>query len=209
MMGATKGLQEVEAMATVGKPQAGVRSRRWSKGEYYRLAEAGLFHGQRVELLEGQIMVLSPQKAPHFSTVDRVTEALRRHFGSGYQVRMQGPIDFGQTSEPEPDVAVVVGERADFAQAHPTSAVLIVEVSDTTVSYDRRRKGSLYARAGVADYWIVNLRRGWLEVHRAPIADATWHYGHRYSSRTDLLPGAVVAPLALPAVSIAIADLLG
>src|SRR4051812_13661872 len=99
-------------MATIGRP-AGPRLRRWSKREYYRLAELGFFRGQRVELLEGQVVVLSPQNALHWSAVDRVTEVLKRHFGDGYHVRMQGPIDLGPSSEPEPDVCVVVGSRAD------------------------------------------------------------------------------------------------
>ena len=101
----------------------------------------------------------------------------------------------------EADLAVVLGTSLQFISAHPTDAALIVEVSDTTVSYDRRRKGSLYARAGVADYWIINLVRGQLEVYRNPIPDASRPYGHRYASRTDLLPPAVVSPLALAGVS--------
>ncbi len=196
-------------MATAGRRQAGVRSRRFSKSEYYRMGELGFFRGQRVELLEGQIMVLSPQNAQHYSAIRRVMDVQGQHFGAGYEMRMQGPIDFGQTTEPAPDIAVVLGHRDDFTQAHPTSAVLIVEISDTTVSYDRRRKGSLYARAAVPDYWIINLKRGWLEEYRAPVPDVTWHYGHRYSSRADLLPGAAVTPLALPGMSIPVIELVG
>jgi Uma2 family endonuclease len=196
-------------MATAGRRQAGVRSRRFSKSEYYRMGELGFFRGQRVELIEGQIMVLSPQNPPHYSAIRRVMDVLAQHFRAGYEIRMQGPIDFGQTTEPEPDVAVVLGHRDDFTQTHPTSAVLIVEISDTTVSYDRRRKGSLYARAGIEDYWIVNLKRGWVEVYRAPLPDATQRYGYRYSSRTDFLPGTAVTPLALPGVSIPVIDLVG
>jgi len=125
------------------KQQKGYSFRRWNKAEYYRLNEQGFFLGQRVELLEGRIVVLSPQHAPHFSTVDRVAEVMRRYFSQGYLVRMQGPIDLGQITEPEPDVCVVTGKRGDYDQAHPTTAVLIIEVSDSTVVYDRRRKGSL------------------------------------------------------------------
>jgi Uma2 family endonuclease len=195
-------------MATLGR-RIGPRTRRWTKAEYYRLGELGFFDGQRVELLEGQIVVLSPQKPPHWSTVDRVTKILDRVFGAGFQVRMQGPVDFGQTTEPEPDVCVVTGSPGDYTHTHPTSALLIVEVSDSRVSYDRRRKGSLYARAGLADYWIVNLVRRRLEVYRVPVPDATQRYGHRYSARTDLTPPASVSPLALPQATIAVADLLG
>ncbi len=134
-------------------------------------------------------MVMSPQNAPHYFHTDRVHQVLNSLFGQGYWVRMQSPLDIGQTTEPEPDISVVLGHRDQFRNSHPTGAVLIVEISDSTVSFARRRKGSLYARAGIETYWIVNLRRGWLEVYRAPVPNASWRYGHRYSSRTDLLPG--------------------
>jgi len=166
------------------------------------------FRGQRVELIEGRIMVMSPQGPVHFAIVDQVAEVLRELFGAGFWVRMQLPLDLNQTTEPEPDISVVVGSRTQYARAHPTSAVLLVEVSDTTASYDRRHKGSLYARAGIGDYWIVNLPRRRLEVYRAPIAAPTRPFGHRYSSRTDLLPGATVSPLALPPQTVAVSDLL-
>jgi Uma2 family endonuclease len=195
-------------MATVRR-RTRLPRRRWTKDEYYRLGELGFFAGQRVELIEGQIMVLSPQNAPHWSAVERVRRLLESVFGPGHLVRMQGPIDFGQTTEPESDVCVVRGSLADFTQAHPTTALLIVEVSDSSVSYDRRRKGSLYARAAVPDYWLVNLKRRRLEVYRVPVADAALPYGHRYSARTDLMPPATVGPLALPSAAVAVADLLG
>ncbi len=194
-------------MSTVGRRAAG-RLRRWSKREYYRLGELGFFDGQRVELLEGHIMVLAPQSPGHVFAVDRACRMLAHWFDNGYHVRLKGPLDLGQTSEPEPDICVVTGNREDYAQAHPTTAVLIVEVSDARVSYDRRRKGSLYARAGIADYWIVNLVRRRLEVYRDPIPDATQFYGFRYSSRIDRLAPAVLHPLAMPQATIAVADLL-
>jgi Uma2 family endonuclease len=194
-------------MSTIRR-QAGPRPRRWSKQEYHRLGELGFFRGQRVELLGGRIVVLSPQSPEHAFAVDRVTQLLHAHFGQGYWVRMQLPLDLGRTTEPEPDVSVVLGDPAQFRSAHPTGAVLIVEVSDSSLSYDRRRKGSLYARAGIADYWIVNLRHRHLEVYRDPVPDAAQRYGHRYSSRTDLTPPATATPLALPQAAVAVADLL-
>jgi Uma2 family endonuclease len=187
---------------------AGVRPRRWNKDEYYRLGELGFFHGQRVELIEGQLMVHSPQNSLHANAVDAVHDVLRTVFPAAYRVRGQLPIDLGQPSEPEPDVAVVVGPRQQYWNAHPTSAVLIVEVSDTTLSYDRDRKGSLYARAKLKDYWIVNVVDRQLEVYRDPQPDPTAHYGHRYTSCTVLRPPDTVSPLALPQITIAVADLL-
>jgi Uma2 family endonuclease len=188
----------------VAEPQ----KRRWTREEFHRMADLGLFEGQRAELIEGEIMVLSPQKPEHFTTTDRVTDLLRLHFGSGYHVRMQGPIDFGPHSEPEPDVAVVRGRREDYGTQHPQTAALIVEVSDTTLSSDRRRKASLYARAGIQDYWIVNLVDHQIEVYRDPAPDSSQPYGHGYTNSTTLLPPAAVSPLAAPAVSLPVADLL-
>ena len=191
--------------ALLVEPQA----RRWTREEFYRLAEIGFFRGQRAELIEGEIMVLSPQKAEHFTTTDRVSELLRNAFGTGYHVRMQGPLELGPHSEPEPDVAVVVGTRDQYAKRHPTTAALIVEVSDTTLLSDRTRKASLYARAGIADYWIVNLVDRRLEVRRTPIADATQVYGHGYAALTELVAPATISPLALPDIAIPVAALIG
>jgi Uma2 family endonuclease len=180
--------------------------RRWTREEYYRMAELGLFHGQRAELIEGEIMVLSPQHWPHSSTVDRVGKLLDRVLGIGFWTRMQLPVNLG-ASEPEPDVSVVLGQREDYSD-HPTTAVLIVEVSESSLDYDRGRKASLYARAGIADYWIVNLVNNQVEVHRDPRPDATQHYGHGYASVAILVPPAVVNPLAAPQVALAVVDLL-
>ena len=194
---------QFEALGTEPRP------RLWTREEFHRMADAGFFHGQRAELLEGEVMVLSPQKAPHFTTTERVVERLRSAFGTGFHVRMQGPIELGVHSEPEPDVAVVVGRGEQYSTHHPTTALLVVEVSDTTLSSDRTRKASLYARAGIADYWIVNLVDSQLEVRRTPVADAIQVYGHGYSSVTALRPPATVSPLAAPHVSLPVADLIG
>jgi Uma2 family endonuclease len=194
-------------MATTRKT-GGVMPKRWSKNEYYRLGELGFFQAQRVELIEGKLMVHSSQNSLHADTLDGALDELRAVFHTGYRVRCQLPIDLGPTSEPEPDVAVVAGTRRQFQKAHPKSAVLIVEISDTTLAFDRDRKGSLYARAGVADYCIVNVVDRQVEVYRDPQPDATAPYGYRYASRTDLRPPAMINPLTLPQAVIAVADLL-
>jgi Uma2 family endonuclease len=158
-------------------------------------------------LIEGHLMVFSPQNPLHADILDRVGDALRALFPRGFRVRCQLPLDLGQTTEPEPDYSVVPGVPGQFVLAHPTSAELIVEVSDSSLAHDRLNKGSLYARAGIADYWIVNLVDGQVEVYRHPVADATQPHDWRYDSRTDLTPPATLAPLALSA-TLAVADLL-
>jgi Uma2 family endonuclease len=172
------------------------------------MAELGWFIGQRVELIDGEIMVLSPQGPSHAASTDRVRRMLERSLGEGVWVRMQLPIDFGSYSEPEPDVSVVTGSLEDYTSAHPTTALLIVEVSDSTLSYDRNRKASLYARADIADYWIVNVVDGQLEVRRNSMPNPRKPYGFDYAEVTILLTSDIVVPLCRPHVRIPVADLL-
>jgi Uma2 family endonuclease len=171
------------------------------------MAELGFFEGQKAELLEGEVVVSSPQRPLHYCVVDRVAEVLRRWFEPANRVRMQGPLDLGLHSEPEPDVAVV--PAGDYSTAHPRITLLVVEVSDTTLASDRGRKASLYARAGVTDYWIVNLVDHQLEVYRVPQSDPSQFYGHGYADRKVVQSRDVVSPLASPQLSIPVVDLLG
>jgi Uma2 family endonuclease len=174
----------------------------WSRADYERLVASGVFGpGDRVELLEGEIIEITPEKSRHAATVDLVLEALRSAFGAFHMVRVQHPLAVSGTSEPQPDLAVVPGSARDYVDEHPTSAVLVVEVSDTSLEYDRGKKALVYARAGLAEYWIVNLVEGAMEVHRDPGADG-------YKSVTRLGPTESVSPLAASKVSIAVADLL-
>ena len=172
------------------------------------MGELGWFTGQRVELIDGEIMVLSPQGPSHATSTDRVRGILERALGEGVWVRMQLPVDFGSYSEPEPDVSVVTGSLEDYTSAHPTTVLLIVEVSDSTLSYDRNRKASLYARAGIPDYWIINLVDGQLEVRRHPVPNASKRYGFDYDEVTILHETDTVVPLCRPQVRIAVGDLL-
>src|SRR5216684_5213006 len=124
-----------------------VRTRRWSRVEYERLVDLGLFKpGEQLELLAGLLVVREPQNAPHATAVRAAQEALRRAFGPGWDVRSQLPVALDDDSEPEPDVAVVPGDPRDYRHAHPTRPVLVVEVALSRLGFDREHKGSLYAR---------------------------------------------------------------
>jgi Uma2 family endonuclease len=123
-------------------------------------------------------------------------------------VRLQAPVSLDDESEPEPDVVVVPGGPSDYRDEHPARPVLVIEVADSSLSFDRREKGSLYARAGLADYWIVNLVDRVLEVYRDPVPDPSGAYGWRYATLTSMSPPGVVSPLAFPSARIAVADLL-
>jgi len=185
-----------------------VKTRRWKRVEYERLIETGFFQpGDPIELIGGQLIVAEPQGSNHFTAIQAVEEALRAAFGAGWQVRGQGPVALDEESEPEPDVAVVPGSFRDYAAAHPSRPVLVVEVSESSLALDRHHKGGLYARAGLDDYWIVNLVDPVLEVYRDPVGDLAASFGWRYQSVEVLERGAFVSPLALPGARIRVADL--
>jgi Uma2 family endonuclease len=186
-----------------------VKTRRWRRVEYERLIETGFFQpGDPVELVGGQLIVAEPQGSRHFAAVQAVEEALRGAIGRGWQVRGQGPLALDDESEPEPDVAVVPGTFRDYVAAHPSHPVLVVEVSESSLALDRDHKGSLYARAGLADYWIVNLVDQALEVCRDAGPDPTAAFGWRYRSVEVLRGEASVSPLARPGAAIRVSDLL-
>jgi Uma2 family endonuclease len=184
-------------------------TRRWKRVEYERLIETGFFgSGDPIELVGGQLIVAEPQGSGHFAAIRAVEEALRAAFGPGWEVRGQAPLALDEESEPEPDVAVVPGSFRDYVVAHPSRPVLVVEVSESSLGLDRDHKGSLYARAGLADYWIVNLLDRVVEVHREPAPEPAAPFGWRYRSVEVFGPEGSLSPLALPGVHLRAADLL-
>ena len=186
-----------------------IRTRRWSRVEYDRLIEKGVFEpGERLELISGALVVREPQGSAHATAIELAQDALRSAFGPGWRVRVQLPIALDDESEPEPDLAVVRGTPRDYREAHPSRPALIVEVAEASLSFDRRHKGSLYARDVVADYWIVNLVKRVLEIRREPTLKVSAPYGWRYRDVQMLGPSASGTPLAAPASAIAVADLL-
>ena len=186
-----------------------IRSRHWTRKEYDTLVKSGFFNeDESIELLGGQLIVAEPKGSPHSTAVALTAEALRLAFGSGWLVRVQDPIALDAESEPEPDVAIVPGRARDYLAEHPARPALLVEVAESSLAFDRGHKGSLYARAGIADYWIVNLVDAVLEVYRAPALDRSAEFGWRYLDVQALRPVATVAPLARPDVTVAVADLL-
>jgi Uma2 family endonuclease len=181
------------------------RTRRWTRVEYERLIELGVFRpGERLELLDGLLVVREPQGSRQAAAIRRVLAALRRALGDAWQIDSQLPIALDADSEPEPDVAVVPRDSGGYRDRHPSHAVLIVEVAESSYRVDREHKAGLYARAGIADYWIVDLVHDTLEVHRQPEASPA----ARYRSVETLRPPATVAPLIAPGSQIPVADLL-
>ena len=180
----------------------------WTRDEYYKMAELGFFDGKRVELIEGEIIEMSPMKSLHATVIRLVLEVMKNVFAKGYIIDSQLPMSFNKNTEPEPDVAIVKGEIKDFTQAHPKTAELIIEISDATLRYDRMKKASLYAKNKIQDYWILNVKDKRLEVYRRPIKDKTMFYGFGYAERLIFTEKDTAAPLAAPDAKIKVADLL-
>lgn len=186
-----------------------IRTRRWTRLEYERLVEAGILRpAERLELLGGELIVAEPQGTRHAAVVALIAEVLRRSLGPAWHVRVQAPLALDTDSEPEPDVAVVPGRPRDYLGTHPSRPALLVEVAESSLALDRGAKASLYARAGVADYWLVDLVDEVLAVHRQPEPDATAPYGWRFASVTRVVRGQHLTSVVAPDVILLVADLL-
>jgi Uma2 family endonuclease len=186
-----------------------IPERLWTREEYYKMADAGIFRpNEHVQLIGGKIVTMSPQNSPHATCLILVSDALRAIFTSGYVIRIQLPLDLSPSSQPEPDIALVLGKARDYAKVHPTTALLVVEGSESTLAFDRGEKASLYASAGIPEYWVVNLRNQQLEVYRDPVPIPGEPYGYGYRSSSQFVAGDTVTPLANSQGVIQVADLL-
>ncbi|MEO8604522.1 MAG: Uma2 family endonuclease [bacterium] len=171
---------------------------------YFCLVTDGVLDARdRVELLDGVIVAEPPMDPPHASGIAATTEAIQRAVGARASVRIQAPLIADPFSAPEPDVAVVQGHWRDYLEHHPTSALLVVEVSDSSLQQDRLSKSRIYAGARIPEYWIVNLRGDCVEVFRAP--DAAQRI---YTTRAVVRRGERLTLVALPGAAVAVDDLL-
>jgi Uma2 family endonuclease len=187
-------------MGAIAEHSAGLH--RFNSEQYERMIDAGVFGpDDRLELLDGEVVEMAPQKSRHATAVRLLERALEKAFGTGFDIRAQLPLRISEQSEPEPDIAVVAGSPRDYRDAHPETALLVVEVSETTRTYDRGRKLAAYARAGIPEYWILDVLAETLEVCRRPL-------GEDYAERHILKAGESVSPEAAPTATIAVADLL-
>lgn len=162
--------------------------RPWTVEEYHQAGKMGWFDGQRVQLVDGEVVVMSPQGFPHSYVVDVIAEKLKAAVGERFWVRSQLPLVLSDVSEPEPDISVIPGRRQDYAH-HPTTAVLVIEVSDSTLYFDRKKKIRDYARAGLEHYWIVNLADRTIEVYEQPnrSADEATYARHRIVTANETI----------------------
>lgn len=193
-------------MLTVTAP---MKAHEFSRDEFYKMAELGWFEDRAVELLEGQVIEMPPQSNEHALAIKLGEDALNLAFGLLFWVRVQMPLDLTPRSTPNPDLAVIAGApRTHRGRNNPTSALLVGEVSDSTLAQDRTYKSSLYAVAGIQEYWIINLVDRQLEIRRNIQPDPSAYYGVDYADVTILLPGGFASPLAAPTARVAVADLL-
>jgi Uma2 family endonuclease len=177
---------------------------RVSASEYFRLVEMGVLEeDDRVELLEGVIVAMTPPNPPHATATMKATFALARSIGDRATVRTQCSFIASAWSVPEPDVAVVPGDVDDYCESHPDRALLLVEVADSSVKQDRLSKSRIYAAAGIPEYWIVNLRESVVEVMRDPDPATAL-----YRNTLICVTGDELELVALPGACVAVADLL-
>jgi Uma2 family endonuclease len=183
-----------------------IKRRQFTVDEYHRMGKAGILpEYPRTELLCGTIIVSESISPRHASTVERIADLWRSRLGRGASIRTQNPVTFREElSEPEPDVAVF-RHRADFYRdGHPGAAdtFLVIEVADSSLRLDRRIKMPLYARAGIAEAWLVDLTADRVDVYRAPTATG-------YQERLAFERGTTLSALAFPDITVAVDDLLG
>ena len=188
---------------TVAAPSPDVqeRLRRISVDEYHRMIEAGILdEDEKVQLIDGMLVAMTPQGQPHAFVIMRLTRLLARALSDDFEVLPQLPLTLGEDSEPEPDLAVVRAQDAASKTRHPGTALLVVEVAGDSLRFDRRTKLALYARSGIPEYWIVNLQDAVVEVFREPDAAAGTYRATHVARR-----GETLASAALPDVGVAVA----
>jgi Uma2 family endonuclease len=183
-------------------PATAHRTHVWTRTEYEQMILSGGFRpGTRLELVDGEILDRTPQRSLHSTGVRLVEEALRAAFRAGFDVRAQLPLVVDDRSEPEPDIAVVVGSPRDYRDSHPKTSLLVVDVADSSLEFDRTRKLAMYARNGIEEYWILNLEAQVLEVYRQP-------GGNEYRDRRILDGSRQITPLHATGPPVPVSDLL-
>ncbi len=174
------------------------RPRPLKRAEYDRLVALGVFEDERIELLHGVLVGMSPNDPGHASPIDRLTMILVTALSGRAIVRIQQPIVALDESEPQPDLAVV--PLGDYRKEHPARALLVIEVALSSLNKDRKVKAPLYAASSFQEYWIVDVRAQAIEVHRSPVGD------DGYTTVTHHAQGEFLRPEAFPDVSVSVAE---
>lgn len=184
---------------------------RWTRARYERAAELGVLADQRVELIGGQIVAMSPKGPRHEALAELTRIALASAFPTARTyVRKEAPLALGEWDEPEPDAAVVTGQPRDYLTTHPTAAqtLLVVEVADTTRGYDLGQKADIYAAAGITDYWVILPAEGEVIVCRNVAPEPASETKARYAERQAHRRGDSIVPLAADGQPVPVTALL-
>jgi Uma2 family endonuclease len=184
----------------------GPRPWRCTPSEFEKLCQAGFFLGSRYQLIRGEIIDMGREGPQHYTMMVLIVELLKTVFGPGHYVRPGGSISLTD-SRPQPDAAVVPGSARDYLNAHPATALLAVEVAETSLAYDLSTKAELYATAGIPEYWVVDLEGRQLHVFRDPAPLAEGLEATTYGTHLTLASGEMVTPLHA-AKSVSVSDLL-
>lgn len=205
------------AIATVPKPTSPTTRwgppplvpgpHRWTVDEFHRVKDSGVWEGRKILLIDGELIEMPAPKPPHDISLLLADYLFKALFAQGHVVRIQMGLELDINTDPLPDLAVVPGDPRTQVVT-PATAKLVLEVSDSTFDYDANVKGGLYAAAGIADYWVIDVNGRRVLVYRAPAPDPAKKYGHGYTSVTVLTAGQSLAPLAAPNAPVAAADLL-
>ena len=190
--------------AMLSHMRADVEKRRVSVDEYYAMAEAGILsRGDRVELVDGEILAMTPIGPAHASAVDRAANVLMRGAGEQAIVRVQNPIRLAPFNEPQPDLALLRPAVHAYRTAHPQprDILLVVEIAESSLQYEQHVKGPLYARYGIIEYWLVDLGTQTVSRHTSPD-------GNAYQDVVVRGRGELIAPVALPHCLVSIDDLV-
>lgn len=184
-----------------------VRAKRWTVDEYERLYRAGFIPEKHVELIEGEIVPMAPQDFPHGNAIERTTDVLSEKYRETHFVRVQLPLTLSSTSQPEPDFALVPKAGRGPDSPHPSMADLVLEVSASSLDYDLAEKASIYARYGLPEVWVLDVKRRVLIRHREPTADPEQPFGFRYARVTRHGQDDIVTALFRPEVELEVGAL--
>jgi Uma2 family endonuclease len=195
-------------MVTASLPTAVPRRVLWTCDEFHDVCDTGFFEGRNVILVDGELLEMPAPNPPHNTALTLADYRFKAVFQPGFVVRIQMALQLGQTTDPVPDLAVVRGDPRTFASVQPTTAELVIEVADSTLAYDTGDKANLYAAADIADYWVIDLVHDRLVVFRDPRPSPGQPHGASYFHQSTLGRGDSVAPLAAPAVPVAVNELL-
>ena len=199
----------IATLPTITPPTIRVpRIMRWTVPEFHRICGDPVFENKRLILIEGDILEIPAPNPPHDAALGLVEEALRSVFGAQHWVRGQMALVMGLSTDPLPDLAVVPGSPRDYRSKQPQTALLVVEISESSLAYDLGEKSNVYAAGGIQDYWVLDVLHRQLVVFREPATDVLAPLGACYRTRQVLAEKAVVSPLAAPAATILVSQLL-